>query len=659
MNMNYSHLLSPGKIGTLQLKNRVIMGPTETLYASASGEVTRPIIDYYVRRAKGGVGLIVLQSGQANTKIDPIDPYAGSLRYDDNAYIPMLSQLTEEIHRAGAKVAALISPGGGAQAMGFSYDKGSQGIHEESNVGPSEKRSMVAQRPVRQLTVEEIKMSVESFALSAARAKTAGFDALYIHAVGGYLISEFMTPYFNNRDDEYGGSLENRMRFLLEIIEASQKYIGKDFPIVVRMSIDEYMGDQGRGVEESKLIGKMLEDAGVDAIDCSAAIYESMHMLIPPIYVPEGSLVPLAEAMKTAVNIPVITQGRLYNPDVAEAILAEDKADFVLLSRAWIADPDWLKKIAEDDVDGIRRCISCNYCISRILGNVPIRCAINPEAGRESENLNPDTPAAIKKKVVIIGAGPAGLEAGYILGRRGHTVDIYEETSTICGGQFAAAALPPFKNILLHIPNFYESQLARLPNVTVHLDSSIGEEEIETLEADVVILSTGGKPMIPNITGINGKNVVLAEQVLRGEVVLSGKIAIAGGGQIGCETGHYLLEKGCEVSIIEMQAGIALNEEMITHMTLSKILKDEDAEILTSTRIDQFTEVGVEATNIETNEKIHIDCDTIVLAFGTVAENSLFSKLEGKIPVVSIGDADSVGNIQTAIESGFFAALNI
>lgn len=660
MNKSYLHLLSPGKIGKLQLRNRVIMGPTETLYASCCGEVTRPIIDYYVRRAKGGVGLIVLHSGQANTKVDPIDPYAGSLRFDDNAYIPMLSQLTEEVHRAGAKIAALISPGGGAQAMGFPYDKGSQGITEHPNVGPSEKRSMVAQRPVRKLTIEEIKSSIEVFALSAGRAKTAGFDALYIHAVGGYLISEFMTPYFNDRDDEYGGSLENRMRFLLELIASSQKYVGEDFPIIVRMSIDEFIGNDGRGVEESKVIGKMLEDAGVSAIDCSAGIFESMHMLIPPIYVPEGSLVPLAESMKTAVNIPVITQGRLYNPDFAESILAEEKADFILLSRAWIADPDWLKKIAEDDVEGIRRCISCNYCISkRILGNLPIRCAINPEAGRESENLNINLPVVVKKRVTIIGAGPAGLEAAYILGLRGHMVEVYEKTSNICGGQFAAASLPPSKNILNHIPNFFESQLSRFPNVKIHLNSPISESDIDTLKADVVLLSTGAKPLIPHIPGIDGKNIVTAEDVLRGKVVLSGKIAIAGGGQIGCETAHYLLEKGFKVSIIEMLPVIDIKEEMITQMMLTQILKDESAEILTNTRINRFTEAGVEAINIQTNEDIYVDCDNIVLAFGTVPENRLYDKLAEKLPVISIGDCDGVGNIQMAIESGFFAALQI
>jgi len=374
MKSNFSNLLAPGKIGTLNLKNHVIMGPTETLYASSDGEVTRPIIDYYVRRAKGGVGLIVLHSAQGNSKIDPIDPYPGSLRMDDNAYIPMLAQLTEEVHRAGAKIAALVSPGGGAQALGFPFDKGSQGICDVPNVGPSEKESLVARRKVRKLTIDEIHKSVEAMGLCAGRAKAAGFDAFYIHAVGGYLISEFMTPYFNDRDDEYGGSLENRMRFLLEIIASCQKYAGKDFPLVVRMSIDEYMGDAGRGIEESKKIGKMLEEAGVAAIDCSAGIFESMHMLIPPFYLPEGVLVPLAEAMKSAVNIPVITQGRLYDPELAEKILAEGKADFISLSRALICEPDWVKKVTAGDVKGIRKCITCNHCIGeRVFNN--LRCA--------------------------------------------------------------------------------------------------------------------------------------------------------------------------------------------------------------------------------------------------------------------------------------------
>lgn len=654
----YKNLLAPGQIGNMKLKNHVIMGPTETLYASVEGEVTRPLIDYYVRRAKGGAGLIVLHSAQGNTKIDPIDPYAGSLRIDDNAYIPMLSQLTEEVHRAGSKIAALVSPGGGAQALGFPYDRGS--LEEVPNVGPSEKKSLVAQRPVRKLTVEEIHQSVEAYGQSAGRAKASGFDAFYLHAVGGYLISEFMTPYFNDRNDEYGGSLENRMRFLLELIASCQKYACSDFPLVVRMSVDEYMGDAGRGIEESKEIGKMLEAAGVAAIDCSAGIFESMHMLIPPIYMPEGVLVPLAEAMKSAVNIPVITQGRLFNPDVAEAVLAENKADFISLSRAWICDPDWVKKLMTGDESGIRKCLSCNYCIgARIFNNLPIRCAFNPEVGRECRPETDIRPCSTPKNVAIIGSGPAGLEAAYILGLRGHSVDLYEAGDKICAGQLSAAMLAPCKSSLQNIPDFFESKLSKLSNVNIHLNTAINEENIDTLNADLVMLATGARPLVPNIPGIGNKNVFTAEQVLREKVSLSGNVVVAGGGQIGCETAHCLLEKDCNVSIIEMLPGIALKEELITMLTITNILQSTGAKVYSNTKILEFGENSINAVETSTNKELKIPFDSVVLAFGTVSDAKLYDSLSQRYETISIGDCEKVGNIRTAIESGFFAAMEV
>ncbi len=602
-----------------------------------------------------------MHSAQGNTKIDPIDPYAGSLRIDDNAYIPMLSQLTEEVHRAGAKISIIVSPGGGAQSLGFPYDKGSQGVCDVSNVGPSEKQSMVAQRKVRKLTVDEIHKSVEAFGLCAGRAKVAGFDAFYIHAVGGYLISQFLTPYFNDREDEYGGSLENRMRFLLEIIASCQKHAGKDFPLIVRMSIDEFMGDAGRGIEESKQMGKMLEEAGVAAIDCSAGIFESMHMLIPPFYLPQGVLVPLAEAMKSTVNIPVITQGRLYEPQMAEDILADGKADFISLSRGWICEPDWVKKISEGDIKGLRKCITCNHCIgTRILNNLPLRCTFNPQAGRESERGARVKKTRAPKNIAIIGAGPAGLEAAYTLGKRGHIVDMYEASDKICGGQLLTASLPPAKDVLNYIPAFYAEQLSRLPNVNIHLNTPVSANNLNSISADVVLLATGANALIPNIPGIDNKNVYTAEEVLKGNADLSGKVVVAGGGQIGGETAHFLLEKGCEVSIIEMLPAILIKEELITMLTLLNILSTGGAQILTNTKISRFNEDSVEALNTQSGETLSVPCDHVVVAFGTKPENSLYQTLKTKFGDVRvIGDADVVGNIQTAIHSGFFAALDI
>jgi len=655
----FTHLLAPGKIGNLQLKNHVIMGPTETLYATAGGEVTRPIIDYYVRRAKGGAGLIVLHSAQGNTKIDPIDPYPGSLRLDDNAFIPMLSQLTEEVHRAGAKIAALVSAGGGAQAMGYPYDHGSQGIRDVPNVGPSEKRSMVANRPVRKLTVEEIKASIEAYGLCAARAKASGFDAFYIHAVGGYLISEFMTPYFNDRDDEYGGCLENRMRFLLELIQSCQDKAGKDFPLIVRMSIDEFMGEAGRGVEESQEIGRMLEKAGVAAIDCSAAIFESMHMLIPPIYLPQGCLVPLAEAMKAAVSIPVITQGRLYDPELAESVLRDGKADFISLSRAWIVEPDWVRKVQAGDIRGMRKCLSCNHCIGgRVLSNLPLRCAFNPQAGRESQPDAKLVKAAAQKKVVVIGGGPAGMEAAYILGLRGHLVDLYEAGDKLGAGQLDVAMLPPGKAELKNVTDFFEAQFERLENVTIHLSSPITADSAKELAADVILVATGATPLIPNIPGIEGENICTADQVLRGEKTVSGNVVVAGGGQIGVETAHALVEQGCKVTIIEMLPAVAMKEELITMLTIVNILQTAGVTMLVNTKINSFDKNTVKAESTVTGEAVDVPFDHVVLAFGTKSEHSAAEYFSGQ-DVICIGDAESAGNIRSAIESGYFTALSI
>lgn len=657
----FQHLLAPGNIGSMQLKNHVIMGPIETLYASSDGEMTQRIIEFYTRRSRGGAGLIVLHTMQANTKMDPIDPYPGSLRLDDNAYLPMLADFTERMHREGAKVACLVSAGGGAQALGYPYDKGSQGVYDIPNVGPSEKQSLVAQRKVRKLTVEEIKKSVEAMGLSAARARTAGFDAFYIHAVGGYLISQFLTPYFNDRDDEYGGSLENRARFLLEIIESCKKHAGNDFPLIVRISVDEYLGDAGRGIEESKLIGKMLEKAGVAAIDCSAGVFETAQMLIQPIYVPRGGLVPLSVAMKSAVSIPVIAQGRLSEPELAEKVLAEGQADFISTSRGWLVDPDWINKITAGDTEGLRRCIACNYCIGhRIFQNLPIRCALNPIAGREITYDEKLPLAAKPKKVIVIGAGPAGLEAAYRLGMRGHSVDIFEASDQICGGQLLMAQVPPCKDILANISRFYSAQLSRLANVTLHLNSEITEKNIRELEGDAVILATGAEAMVPCIPGIDNPNIVTAQDVLLGKCDVGKNVLIAGGGQIGTETAHYLVEKNHSVTIVEMLPEIAPNEEFITRLALISILEKAGVKMLKNHRITSFTSSGVNILEKSNDVESFIACDTVVLAFGTKPVKSLEKYLKEYFSeLYVIGDACGVGNIRKAVEEGFFTALRI
>lgn len=657
----FEHLLKPGKIGNMALRNHVIMGPTETHFASSDGQVTQPEIDYYVQRAKGGVGLIVTHQMAGNTKLDPIDPYPRSLRLDDDAYIPMLSELTEAVHLEGAKIAPLVSPGGGAQALGTPYDTGSEGVYDISNVGASEIECPVAKRKVRKLTVEEIKKSVEVYGLCAKRAKMAGFDAFYIHAHYGYLVAQFLSPYFNDRDDEYGGSLENRARFLLELVESCKKNVGDDFPIIVRMAIDEYIGDAGRGVSESIEIAKMLEKAGVAAIDCAAGLYMTMELVCPTIYHEKGCFVHLAEAIKSAVNIPVITQGRL-DPELAEQVLAEGKADFVTISRGMVAEPDWVNKIESGDVEGIRRCVSCNHCIGdRIINNLTIRCALNPVTGRESKYGDGVKVAVNKKNVAVIGAGPSGLETAYRLAMRGHNVNLYEKSEKLCGGQLKAAMTPPGKSVLGNIERFYNAQFSKMDNLNVHLNYEMTEEKIASLKCDAVVLATGGEPVVPRIPGLMlGEDIVTADDVLTGKSKVKGKVLIAGGGLVGVETAHYLREKGLEVGIIEMNSKIATNEEMLTRLTLMPIIEKSGIEVYTSHKIQKIEDNKVNVLDIITDEAKDLAFDSLVLAFGTRPVRNLEESIKANFKESYIvGDASSTGNIKNAIETGFFTALKI
>ena len=547
MGTTYEHLLRPGSIGRMQLKNRVIFGPCETLYATVDGEVTQRVIDYYARRAEGGAGLLVVHSAQACAKLDPVDPFPNSLRVDDNAYVPMLTELTETVHRSGAKIAILVSTGGGAASMGFPYDRGSEGIWEMQNLGVGERVSPVAQRPVRVLTTEEIRQFVKLYGLAARRVMMAGFDAMYIHALA-YLTSQFMSPLWNNRGDEYG---QDRLRFILELIDACRQNVGPDFPLIVRMAIDEQFPG-GITVEQGVQNAKRLADAGVSAIDCMAGVYESMHFIVPPVYLPKGILVGMAEAVKKEVKIPVITQGRLYDPELAEGVLRDGKADYIQLARGLLADPDWVNKLEQGRAGDIRKCISCNRCFDRILKAQPIRCAVNPVAGRESEFEEVSSPAAKRRKVVVVGGGPAGMEAARVAAERGHDVTLFEKTDQLAGGQVRLAGNAPGKEEFLNLVGYYKGQFAKQKNLKLVLGKQVFLDDIEREGPDTVILATGATAAVPAIDGIAGKQVVTLSQVMGLEVEVKGKVVIAGGGCAGIDCANFLSSRGVDVTVVEM-----------------------------------------------------------------------------------------------------------
>lgn len=652
MNPGYGCLLESGRIGTMELKNRVVFNPLESLFASVEGEVTQRLIDYYVRRAEGGAGLLVVHSAQACTRMDPIDPFPHSLRVDDNAYIPMLSELTEAVHFAGAKIGILVSAGGGVQAMGTPYKRGMEGVEDIVNVGAGTVQSLVSQRPVRKLSVVEIKKIIELYGLAAGRVKLSGFDALYIHALGGYLISQFISPHFNDRTDEYGGDFDRRLRFLLEIVDACRKNVGPDFPLVVRMSIDECFPG-ARGVEDSIKIIKKLQEVGVNAIDAGAGIYESMHMIIPPVYLPKGVLVDLAAAVKAEVDIPVITQGRLYEPDMAAEVIASGKADFIGMARGLLADPEWVEKLQQGKESEIRKCTTCNSCSNRVLGGLPVRCAVNATAGRESQFGRTPAPAAVQKKVVIVGAGPSGMECARIAAEKGHQVRLYEKSGQLGGGQLRLASSVPFKTEFTNIMDYYGGQFENLDNLEVIFNKDVTVEEIESEKPDAVVLATGAQALVPNIPGIDRPNVCTNHDLFSIDH-LKGKVVVAGGGCAGSGAADRLSEAGLDVTIVELMEGCALDEELITRLTLMARFEEmENVTLMTEHTVKEITDGGVVALDKEQKEVV-IPADYVVLAFGAVPYNPLEEGVKAKFKnSYIIGDAKAPKKIIDAVTDGF------
>ena len=447
---------------------------------------------------------------------------------------------------------------------------------------------------------------------------------------------------------------------LHELILDIQAKCGKDFPIIVRWSVDEFLGEDGRGVEESKILAQWMERDGVAALDCEAAVFESVEWMIPTIYQPKATLAYLAKAIKDVVSIPVFAQGRIFEPEVAENVLASGQADFVSISREWIVEPNFVKKIEQGDLDGIRKCLNCNYCIGkRVFGQMPLRCTFNPIAGRESRFPKGSVgKAEVKKNVAIIGAGPAGLEAAYIAGQRGHNVTVYEASDRLCGGQLLMASSSPCKDILQHVPEFFKAQLSRMDNVDVKLSTPVTEDNVGLIEADYVLLATGASALVPPIPGIEkaktGQDVLIHKADVKGEIV------ICGGGQVGVETALELLERGHKVSIVEMLPDLIHKEELMTRIVMMKKLAAAEVKVYCQHKVSRFTDSGVEVEDMQTGEKKLLPCDDAVIAFGTKAENKLYDTLCEKFDEVHIiGDASTPDTITTAIHDGFFAALEI
>lgn len=643
-------LFEPVRIGKLELRNRIVMPALNTKFGTEWGAVNDRIIDYFVERAKGGAGLIIIE----NTCIDWPAGKAGTnpLRADDWKFVQGLHDLAEAVHLHGAKIATQLQHPG-RQGSALTSAEGQQ------LVAPSEVPCLPtgAEMP-HALTIEEIEALMGKFIMGATLTKAAGFDAVEIQGGHGYLITQFMSPYSNKREDEYGRDFEGRMKFPISIVEGIRIAVGPDFPIIFRLSADEYV-EGGLTLEDNKPIVQRLEAAGVDAISVSSGIYESTpwySRIFPTAGMPMGCNVSLAQEIKKVVKIPVIVAGKLGDPVLAEKVLREGKADLIAMGRALLADPELPRKAYEGRLEDIRPCIYCNEaCIGNISRFWRISCVVNPALGREKEYQI--EPARKAKRVLVVGGGPAGMEAARVASLRGHKVTLYERENAL-GGQLIAASAPQFKQPIGDLAAYLENQIKKL-GVKIKLGQEVTPTLVKRLRLDVVIVAAGATLVIPNIPGARRKKVATAIEILLGRKRAGKKAVIIGGGEVGSEMAWFLAEKGKKVTIVEMLGGLAMDMNMFSRFYLMDKLAEFGIEMLINTTAQAITDEGVAVVDMEGNKQV-IEADTVIFATGFRANKELEGKLKGAAQeVYTIGDCVKPGKIWGAMESASRIARQI
>ena len=689
--MSYDMLFSPMKIGNVEIKNRIVMAPMCMGFGQYNGCATETMMDYYEERAKGGVGLIF-------TEITRINDFTGAssfgqLGMSHDYQIPALREMADRIHKHNCKIMVeLHHPGRqnlglmigtvpicniGSKLMGNLYTKIlTQAVIPQGKklqdkhivprtVAPSKcERSKMSDSVNRELSVNEIKRIICQFIEGAVRVKKAGCDGVELHAAHGYLIQQFLSPNTNKRTDQYGGSLENRMRFLLEIIDGIRLNCGKDFPIVVRLTVDEMyseIGQNGKGynLEEGIKMAKILSDKGIDAIDVSSAAYDTFNYWLEPTTFTPGWRKYLASEVKKVVDIPVIAANLIRSPKQAEMQLEEGTQDFISLGRPLIADPHWPNKVKSGNENLIKRCVCCLYCFESMMkgaykythGN----CSVNPFVGRENVSLKQNGNG---RKVLIIGAGCAGLTAAELLSKRGFDVTVLEKESKQ-GGQLNLASKPPHKEKINWV---CEDLLSNAINsgAKVLFDIKADKNIIAYYSPEIVITATGGNAIHPK--SFNGDNVVTVTQVLNGDIDISNKkVAVIGSGMTGLETSELLVSKGNKVTVVEMADKIAPGAWFQQLDDALPVLEKAGTRFLTSHKLLSVSSSGIELENLKEKKAVAIKVDLVVLSLGVRSDNSLYNDIKNSdtYKVYNIGDSNKIGRIANATESAYQLVMNI
>jgi 2,4-dienoyl-CoA reductase-like NADH-dependent reductase (Old Yellow Enzyme family)/thioredoxin reductase len=640
-------LFQPLTIKNITLRNRIVLPAMNTNFAEADGSVNEKFTRYYVERGKGGTGLIIVSSAY-------IDPRArkriGSLLLHEDRFIPKLREFTEAVHATGARIVQQLNHNG--RLLGSSKEL--QTAVSSGSVGPSAIPHLVSGECPRVLTKTEIEELVEKFGQAASRAQRAGFDGVEIHGSHGYLINQFFSLYSNRRQDEYGGTLENRMRLPLEVYRRIRQLTGDDFLIGYRLNGHEFAPIE-TPLSDVVNLAECLDKEGIDFIHISAGNSETPAMLlkmIPPGSEPPACYADLAAAVKKQVKVPVIAVGRITTPQIAEDILRQGKADLVAAGRALIADPHWPEKARQSKPESIRYCIGCNQgCMEFLIKEKPISCLQNPEIGREGESCF----QVHKRKVWVIGAGPAGMEAAAVAAANGYDVELFEKNEEL-GGQASLAAIAPGKASFKAVSDYLKYELKRL-KVKVHLNTEMTFERIIQNQPEIIILATGSDPLIPDIPGIENQNVITAKDVLTGKKV-GMCVVIVGGGLVGLETALFLSSSNKKVILIEMANDVGGDVGPLNRTRLKEALAKTTIDIRCKTRLQKIdpTYITVDSDSGE----YRISTDSVILAVGSKSQDSLIRSLSGIIPqVYSIGDCKMPRKMLDAIHEGYDIARGI
>ncbi|HNV56252.1 MAG: FAD-dependent oxidoreductase [Smithella sp.] len=689
--MRYPLLFSEGRIGSVILRNRVVLPPLEVGMANFDGTPSEQLIAYYEERAKNGLGLLMTGITRVNERHGAGLPR--QLAMTSDRHIEPFARMVERIHRHGTKIfCQLHHPGRQSNSLmigswplmerigrfwpGYwkyffklvpAAEKFAKTGLVPAVVAPSAVACEYSRQRTRALSKREIRSLIKDFIQAARRVQLASGDGVELHAAHGYLIQQFLSPRTNRRTDEYGGSFENRMRFILEIIRGIRGHCGPDFPVVVRLAVDEYyrsIGKPGEGIElaQGVEIAKCLEQAGVDAIDVSSATYETMNYWLEPASFEPGWRRNLARAVKEKVKIPVLAANVIRSPEQAEAQLQEGCQDFVCLGRPHLADPAWSRKAALGRGEDIRRCISCLWCFESFLTNAAkgetLECAVNPRLGRERETAEPLRNGA-GRVVVIIGAGPAGLSAAGILGLRGFKPIVLEKSAFV-GGQLQLANKPPKKDKINWC--FTDLQHDALKNgAEIRFNTEATPESVKALDPYAVVVATGAKAVVPPVEGVHLPHVCTVTEILNGSVRLKNqRVAVIGSGMTGLETAEKLAEEGNRVLVVEMMDQIAPGAHPQHVDDILPRLKACSTDFIVGHKLVKISADVIFLESTAGGKRREEKADAVVLSVGVKSNNALASALQPHFPGLRvIGDARRVGRIPQAVRDGFDTAWNL